>query len=203
MSSETDTSLRLSFCAYRAFSTFLPSTPATRRARILRRCRAHFRACLARSGHLYQHLCGWQPGGLLTLTNCITAYQTEVAIYRLALRPPQPVRWRSCLCERRVCCSYSRPGVFTSWIFIACLCLNYGIGRFHWPFNFVTSGNQFMFGAAVIAHASYYVLLAAEEKTVYAQFVALAVAVSASSVGKLTRSYASSSALRRFRQCWR
>ena len=50
-------------------------------------------------------------------------------------------------------------------------------------YSFIATGNQVAFGASVIAHASYYVLLAENDKTVYAQFVALAVAVSMSSVG--------------------
>lgn len=50
-------------------------------------------------------------------------------------------------------------------------------------YSFAPTGNQVAFGASVIAHASYYVLLEENDKTVYAQFVALAVAVSMSSVG--------------------
>jgi hypothetical protein len=51
------------------------------------------------------------------------------------------------------------------------------------PFAFTVSGNQFTFGATVVAHSAYYVLREDEEKSIYGQFVALAVFVGTSSFG--------------------
>jgi hypothetical protein len=51
------------------------------------------------------------------------------------------------------------------------------------PYAFATAGNQLAFGAAVIGHAAYYVLRDADDRTVFPQFVALAVAISMSSFG--------------------
>ena len=49
----------------------------------------------------------------------------------------------------------------------------------------VAAGNQFAFGATIIGHSAYYVLREAEEKSVYGQFVALAVFVSTSAIGNV------------------
>ena len=56
--------------------------------------------------------------------------------------------------------------------------------RANLDYGFVLCGNRFAFGAAVIAHAAYYVLLKEKDKTTYAAFVAFAVAVGLSTYGK-------------------
>ena len=51
------------------------------------------------------------------------------------------------------------------------------------PFSFAFAGNQFAFAATVVAHSAYYVLREADDKSVYGQFVALAVFIGTSSFG--------------------
>ena len=53
-------------------------------------------------------------------------------------------------------------------------------------FGFAVAGNQAALGALLVGHAAYYVLREPEEKTVFAQFAALAVAISMSSLGYKT-----------------
>lgn len=123
--------------------------------------------------------------GLLALTNCITAYQTDISIYRLSFEAASTYAVALVSFVNDEYAVLTRGlGLLLAGSSLLVFVSIMASGSSTRPFNFVAAGNQFMFGAAVIAHASYYVLLAAEEKTVYAQFVALAVAVSASSVGQ-------------------
>ena len=122
--------------------------------------------------------------GLLTLSNCVTAYQTEISIYRLAFEAATTYAVALVSFVNDEYAVLTRGlGLLLAGSSLLVFVSIMASGNSTQPLNFVVTGNQFMFGAAVIAHASYYVLLAAEEKTVYAQFVALATAVSASSVG--------------------
>lgn len=50
-------------------------------------------------------------------------------------------------------------------------------------FAFAVAGNQGALGALLVGHAAYYVLREPQEKTLFAQFAALAIAISMSSLG--------------------
>lgn len=122
--------------------------------------------------------------GLLTLTNCITAYQIKTNTYRLSLEAAvtYAVALVSFVNDEYAVLTRGLGFLLAGSSLLVYVAIMASSETTE-PFGFIVTGNQFAFGAAVVAHASYYVLLPPEEKTVYAQFVALAVAVSASALG--------------------
>jgi len=127
--------------------------------------------------------------GLLTLTNCITAYQIKTTTFRLSLEAAvtYAVALVSFVNDEYAVLTRGLGFLLAGsslLVYVAIMASDTTTQPF--AFGFIVTGNQFAFGAAVIAHASYYVLLPPDEKTVYAQFVALAVGVSASALGHKT-----------------